>query len=214
MNRSPSACTALESACCRLVVDRLDPWASTNCLHQLSRSWCSALWCYVDPAQCHRPLGVATFFANAVFSNHSLQINATYTAPRHSHSLSYATCGYVNPRSQLYHGSVSTLQGFAASEGREKLRVGLPGDSTSGFTLVGSIPYLDGAPKVIPYSGVGGTNRSGSIPVLMDNMFTRYGVAWEEVAISARSLEYSPTSSWTACVHDVAIGRLDMCERH
>ena len=34
---------------------------------------------------------------------------------------------------------------------------------------------------------------------------------WGERAISERSREYHATSTWTACVHDVALGELDMC---
>ena len=78
-------------------------------------------------------------------------------------------------------------------------------------TIVGLKSFPDGQPKVQPFRGVGGTNRSGSVLVFMDNLMGRLNVPWQEVAISARSREYSPSSSFTACVHDVAIGHLDTC---
>jgi len=92
-----------------------------------------------------------------------------------------------------------------------KLRVAFPGDSSSLYTLVGSSKlYPDGTPKVVPGKGIGGTNRSGSVPVFFDTIFAELGVPWHEIAITERSHEYSPTSSFTACVHDVAIGQVDM----
>jgi hypothetical protein len=36
-------------------------------------------------------------------------------------------------------------------------------------------------------------------------------VPLEIVPISDRSREFSPSSSYTACVHDVAIGQVDLC---
>jgi len=64
---------------------------------------------------------------------------------------------------------------------------------------------------VAPFQGVGGSNRSGSVLVFLANVFTNAGVEWHEVPISPRSYEYSPSSSFTACVHEVAIGNVDMC---
>ena len=59
--------------------------------------------------------------------------------------------------------------------------------------------------------GVGGSNRSGAVLVFMDEIFKEYNIPWEEVPVSARSKEFSPGSSYTACVHDVGIGNTDMC---
>jgi hypothetical protein len=79
---------------------------------------------------------------------------------------------------------------------------------------VGLNNYTNGGRKVEPFRGIGGTNRSGSVLVFMDRLMRRLGVPWEEVAVSARSREYSPSSSFTACVHDVAIGNVDMWCAH
>ena len=78
---------------------------------------------------------------------------------------------------------------------------------------MGSKTYKDGTPKVPPRQGVGGTNRSGSVLVFMAKLLEESKVPWEEVHISPRSYAFSPSSSWTACVHEVALGNTDMCKR-
>ena len=45
----------------------------------------------------------------------------------------------------------------------------------------------------------------------MSRVMRRHAVPWQAVDVSARSAEFSPGSSFTACVHDVAIGNVDMC---
>ena len=97
-----------------------------------------------------------------------------------------------------------------------KIRVSFPGDSASQYTVVGSRNYPDGSEraglrKVPIRGGLGGTNRSGSILAFMANIFDTNGIPWEEVPISQRSREVSPNSSFTACVHDVAIANTDVC---
>ena len=59
-------------------------------------------------------------------------------------------------------------------------------------------------------SGVS-TGRSGSVLKLMAAIFEKEGIPWEHVEISDRSNEFSPNSSYTACVHEIAIGNADMC---
>ena len=65
--------------------------------------------------------------------------------------------------------------------------------------------------KVAAGGGVGGTGRSGSVLKFMDELFERRNIPWEHVEISDRSHEFSPNSSFTACVHEIAIGNADMC---
>ncbi len=59
--------------------------------------------------------------------------------------------------------------------------------------------------------GIGGTNRSGAVPVYMARMLAKLNIPWHEVPISSRSREFSPASSFTACVHEVALGNADIC---
>jgi hypothetical protein len=79
------------------------------------------------------------------------------------------------------------------------------------YTVVGSNPYFPNGLRKVPVGGgVGGTNRSGSSLVLMDDILNELGVPWEEIRISQRSYEFAQGSSYTACVHEVAIGNVDM----
>jgi len=167
-------------------------------------TWCTSLWCYVDPDQCAHTLHASSYFNATV-----VRCGDGSSAPL---SFSYNGCGYVDTFTDSADAFLADLLGAAASNPSGKLRVAFPGDSASLYTLVGgSKLYPDGTPKVVPGEGVGGTNRSGSIPVFLDAIFAELGVPWHEIAITERSREYSPTSSFTACVHDVAIGQVDMC---
>ena len=144
-------------------------------------------WCWVDADQCQRAYELSGHFTNVTVAGAPL-------------AYSYATCGYLDtftstPREQVLE--------FLASIGRSKLRIGMPSDSGSGYTLVGSKTYEDGTPKVPRGGGVGGTNRSGSYAVFVDDLLRIHGIEWEEAPISGRSKEFSPSSSWTACVHEV-----------
>lgn len=96
------------------------------------------------------------------------------------------------------------MREYAAAQPGGALKVAFPGDSASGYTIVSP-------PKVAPGEGVGGTNRSGSVPVLMDSLLRERGVRWAEVPVSRASSDFSPSSSFTACVHEVALGNADMC---
>ena len=84
------------------------------------------------------------------------------------------------------------------------------------YTIVGRKAYPIGTAeagqlKVPIGQGVGGSNRSGAIPAFMDAVFQEHAIPWEEVPLSQRSKDFSPDSSFTACVHEVAIGHTDMC---
>lgn len=53
--------------------------------------------------------------------------------------------------------------------------------------------------------------RVGSFPTFMQGIFDRYNLTLEEVPISKASLDWSPNSTHSACVHDVALNRTDIC---
>ena len=151
------------------------------------------MWCFVDGTQCSRDFKESDFFPTASISSSTGLQPLVY---------SYATCGYVDVFSE--GETVEPLRRAASSRSSGKLRVAFPSDSGSGYTVVSP-------PKVEPFHGVGGTNRSGSFLRFMDDIFTQHGIPWEEVPVSLRSQEFSPNSFWTACVHEVAIGNADMC---
>ena len=58
-----------------------------------------------------------------------------------------------------------------------------------------------------------GTNRSGAFPLFLQSIFDDNAIEWEEALISQRSFDFvGPNgSSFTACVHEVGLGNLDMC---
>ena len=139
--------------------------------------YCAAMWCYVDAATCGRPSAPASYFAN--------------TTP--ALAFSYQTCGYMDTFSDSSNAFAEHLRAAAARQPNGKLLIAFPGDSSSGYTLVGSKTWSDGTPKVAPFQGIGGTNRSGSIVAFLDAIFTEMSVPWEEVPISAREYCLLPT---------------------
>lgn len=82
------------------------------------------------------------------------------------------------------------------------LRVSFPGNSGSGYTIT-TVPA--GA------TGVGGTNRDGSMVRFWDQLAKDYSIVWTEVPVSPESKAFSPKSSFTACVHMVALNATDLC---
>ena len=78
-----------------------------------------------------------------------------------------------------------------------RLRIGFPGDSASGYTIVGMNKFPDGSNKVEPGKGVGGTDRSGSMLVFMDDM----------MVTASSSLSASLSLAYPACM------RTWSCER-
>ena len=88
-----------------------------------------------------------------------------------------------------------------------KVRVGFPGDEAYHLVTVG--PQEAGYGGV--GKGVGNTQRDGAIVIFIDQLLTTYGLSWYEVTISDDSHAFSPASSYTACIHDIALNRTDVC---
>jgi hypothetical protein len=89
----------------------LGPTAECNVVRP--PAWCNASWCFVDGANCTRPLDESLFFRSQTFTS--------------SLAFSYEACGNVNEFSDA--GRTQLLSGLA-------LRVSFPGDSGSGYTIV------------------------------------------------------------------------------
>ena len=145
-------------------------------------AWCVDEWCYVDLNNCASPDGSTAFFPG-------VRIASTWescpVATRVPLDYSYRTCGAL-PQYDDEDRHAKILRAFAARLPGGKLRVAFPGDSGSWYTLVGNTPYpagsgKDGERPVPVGGGVGGTNRSGSVPVLFDRIFRNHGIPWEEV---------------------------------
>jgi len=91
---------------------------------------------------------------------------------------------------------------FAQVASHGPLRVSIPGDEPPYITTAG--------PNDTDYV-MGTSRRDGSIVRFADRLLRKYSMPWVEVAISPVSRAYSPTSSFTACVHDVALNNTDLC---
>ena len=198
---------------------RYDGAASPECQAPTPPEWCNSLWCYVTPWNCLKPNAQTAFFpstrmANATLlaeggmncSNDGTQCDGEYAeasarAGRQGNSLmySYETCGNVNHFTYA-HGLKQELQ---ATANRGKLRISIPGDELPYVSTVG--------PNTTDYVVGTSPRRDGSIPRYVSRLLQEYNIAWEEVPISASSLAFSPHSSGTACVHDVALNNTDIC---
>lgn len=99
---------------------------------------------------------------------------------------SYATCGNLDQYTPNGHQKLLTSR---------KLRVSYPGDSGSGFTLL----TLENGRK------------AGSVVSFAHDALRSIGAEWEVVTVSNSSSDAFPLSSFTACVHEVALNRTDMC---
>ena len=98
---------------------------------------------------------------------------------------SYETCGNLNTYSDTRH--------YNYLRGRH-LRISYPSDSGSGYTLV-TLP---------------GGSRTGSMVEFMRSIAAEARFTWQEVALrDESSSRYS--SSFTACVHQVALNETDLC---
>jgi len=109
---------------------------------------------------------------------------------------SYPTCGNIDSFTSGREMEMK-LESIAAAR---PLRVGIPGDED-----IHLITLADGAP------GVGGTGRDGSTLLFADDVFRRHNIRWQQVPITEDSRHFSPLSSYTACVHDIALNRTDLC---
>ena len=102
--------------------------------------------------------------------------------------VSYHTCGFLGTynEDEFY----STLMD-------QTIRVSYPhAENDDGFTL-----------RTDPVTGA----KVGSFVSFMDIIFDNYKMNIDIIPISNSSLEQYPSSSWSACVHDVALNRTDLC---
>lgn len=100
---------------------------------------------------------------------------------------SYQTCGYLNSYSDDV--LINNLK-------NRTLRISYPGDSNSGFTIITD-----------PITG----EKKGSFPTFMNRIFDQLDLSVEIHNVSVWSQERFPQSSYTACVHEVALGLTDLC---
>ena len=140
--------------------------------------WCCRSWCFVDTEDCQRPH--SQLYERGF---HTLVDFASVSSAEEAKEnyLSYETCGNID---------VYTPDAIYDALKTYNLRVGFPGDSSDGYTL----------------TTVSDTERGGSTYDFMELISLKYNITWIQKEISEKSLsKYS--SSYTACVHDIAIGK-------
>jgi hypothetical protein len=103
-------------------------------------------------------------------------------------SYSFETCGYRD--------TWMIADKFAAGMANKTLRVSFPNVGQTDLFRI----YLDAHGQ-----------RKGSFLAFFRRLSDLYRIKWEQVPLSNASQAYSPESSFTACVNDVAIGRTDVC---
>lgn len=99
---------------------------------------------------------------------------------------------------------IADLKTYAASQPNGKLRFVMPNADYA------PPHFVRGPPHVKENQGVGGSNLMGALPNFVAGILRAHDIGWEMVQLSDESLEWSPSSSYTASVYDVAVGNADM----
>ena len=187
-----------------------DTSATDECLGGSPPAWCQDRWCWVAAWNCLRPRAPSQFFPDVFLNNLTLKAevqgihgNDFVAAARDQRlTYSYETCGNVDLFT--YENGLDELLDDIRSRG--PLRISIPGDEP---------PYI--VTRQPGESHVAGTSmRDGSIVRFVTDILDmprpgRAALPWVEVPISDESRAYSPSSSFTACVHDVALNNTDIC---
>ena len=174
--------------------------ATEACLGREPPSWCLDTWCWVADWACHKPRAPSAFFRGVTTDNASMVAEANGGSTLLTYS--YETCGNID--TFTYENGIVTLLDDIRNRG--PLRISIPGDEP---------PYI--VTRRPDQTFVQGTSyRDGSIVRFVTDILNmpRPGDAplpWVEVPITPESRAYSPSSSFTACVHDVALNNTDIC---
>lgn len=163
---------------------RWDAGLGSACIAPVPADWCGREWCYVNASACARSHAASDYF------------------PALRLSYSYATCGHLNAYDEAVHSKRLRVLHGGTGAGSPAMRVAIPGDSGNGYSVT-TVLNSDTA--------TGTSSRGGSMLRFAARIFREQNVSWVERPISAASLSAYPSSSYTACVHDVALGAVDMC---
>ena len=185
-----------------------DAAASEECQQADPPAFCRDQWCWVAPWDCLKPHAASSFFKGVVIDNSTLLSEGGWNGTDGSTcgdgdasrllTYSYETCGNVD--SFTYAEGVESYLSEVSMRG--KLRISIPGDEP---------PYLTTAQPNATDWVHGTARRDGSVVRFVDRVLTDLGMEWVVVPISAASRAFSPDSSFTACVHDVALNSTDIC---
>ena len=182
--------------------------ASDECVSGTPRSrpaWCLDRWCYVAPWNCNKPHAVSSFFDNALINNGTLLdeggLNCTEGSDScadagRALSYSYETCGNI-ANFQVSQGLQSELDAISSRGG---IRLTWTGDDS---------PYI----KTLGANDtryVAGVRKDGSVVKFVIDLLAAHDVPWQQTAITEASWAFS-SSSFQACIHDVALNATDLC---
>lgn len=143
---------------------------------------CCSNWCFVDTNNCTMPHQTLSY----LMENQYPLLPLPPDIINDNVFISYETCGNVN-----YYGQEEVLGNLKEYE----LRVGIPGDSSDGYTL----------------TTLSSNKRSGSIYDFMSLIWVENSMQpWSNIEITNKSRTRYPGSSYTACVHDIALGMLNV----
>eukprot|EP00439_Symbiodinium_sp_Y106_P060667 s4361_g9.t1 len=160
-----------------------------------SRAWCGNLWCYVDPELCPENEDLCEAAGGAMGSNASAHCRTRKTNPTNflnvSARYSYETCGFIN------RYDMSALQ-----------------DPVKGRTLRAAAAAW--APWVVSRTNLRNELEYGGPSYdFLEEALTLFTPAPTVEIIPGWATQLSrsvfPESSYTACVHDVAVGNFDIC---
>lgn len=181
-----------------------DGAASDECQREVRPAWCDYRWCFVSSSKCLKPNAPSKFFEGVRMANltgpetASSDLGGSAGGDPALLTYSYETCGNVD----IFTFQAGLADTFARVASHGRLRVSIPGDEPPYITTAG--------PNDTSYV-TGTSRRDGSIVRFADRLLSKYSIPWVEVDISQTSRAYSPTSSFTACVHDVALNNTDLC---
>ena len=166
-------------------VDRCGLWdkgLGSVCAQANPPTYCISAFCYVDTNNCKRPSNV---------ERGSLLDRALgdISGPTDHLAYSYETCGYLD--------RFSTNQQAANELAGRTLRVSFP--------LPGSVGTF------FSFYDESDNEYRGAVHEFMNGVLDELDVELQVVNLSTQSLERFPTTSFTACVHDVALNNTDFC---
>ena len=156
------------------------------------RSYCEAKWCYVDPNNCWKPHSASSFFDQPANS---------------TQYYSYETCGNLDSYSLSEIDSVFSRYS-GVNDG--KLRVQVPGDDALGVRTLEGAEY-----EGLEYGNIRTFREFGkvghAVEFMEDVLNSNRVYNFEIVEKSEDSAVFSPGSSFTACIHDIALNNTDIC---
>lgn len=140
-------------------------------------------WCFVDANNCERPRELSKYFINTI-NGVLTDIDLAWSS---------TTCGWIDDYSQP--DQLAALP---------PLRISFPGHESHRIFPASDVEGRDG-------NGIADSGFYGSFVKFVFDTLTEYGVKWYYVPVSPSSKIASPESSYTACVHEIALGNTDLC---